>query len=400
LLLLCGWKELQPSVEAAEKTPARGSERTYEPREEGDEQEIRRWQCPNETRSTSVLMSSGSSLTLKAVLLKDTKEFSGASNYFFLGASTLIAENFSQYFWCSRPINLQKLQKTINEINTAILEKALKTDGYTHELDRIATQYTLAPSIDSDGILSLEVVGKVIQEVQISTRCDWENKTIDTSGTIAVRGQKPDAMIHRALGLGKGDRYPVSVRKKDEIIERLHELGTLRGVQYGFAVDDDPDKLTWVICVWQKAEAELVMAEARQINVQNTESARQALAKYQEALTRMRQPHIFSQQAKPKKFSLMEVRGGGFWIEPTDESAALFRIATSYNQLGEFYQALNYYNQALTAIRQDKTRTDIKEVDLLIAIADLYKDLGDLRQARIYYEQALSLQLANLRKKE
>jgi tetratricopeptide (TPR) repeat protein len=398
LLLLCGWKELQPLAEAAEISPAWGSEVTYEPREGGEEREVRRWRCLSETPSEPVLKSSSTSSILQVVLLKaeDAKKPRGASQWFYLKAAILISKNFPQYFQCGRPFDLQKLQKTISEVNTTALQEALKSgETSREELNRIATQYTLAPtsSMGSDGVLSLEVVGKVIQDVQISTRCDWKNNTIDTSGTIAVRGQKPDASIYRALGLGKGDRYPTSA-KEDEIMIPFGELEALSGIQYGFAIDGDPDKLTWVICVWQKSEAELAMAEARQINVQDSESARQAIAKYQEALTWMRRPRIFSKQAKPKKFSLMEIRGGRFWIESTDESAALSRIATIYSQLGEFYQALNYYNQALTTIRQDKTRTDIKEEDILIAISDIYVTLGDRKQAYRLYEQALSILLA------
>ena len=232
LLLLCGWKELQPLAQAVEKSPAWGSERTYEPREGGEEREIRRWRCLSEVRSEPVLHSSGTSSILQVVLLKaeDAKKPRGASQWFYLKAAILISKNFPQYFQCGRPFNLQKLQKTVGEINTKVLQEALKPgETAREELNRIAAQYTLAPTsnMGSDGMLSLEVVGKVIQDVQISTRCDWENNTIDTSGTIAVRGQKPDASIYRVLGLRKGDRYSTSA-KGDEIMTRLGELETLR----------------------------------------------------------------------------------------------------------------------------------------------------------------------------
>ena len=401
LLLLCGWKGSQPLVQAAEKPPYWGSEQTYEPREGGGKQEIHRWRCPIETRSEPLLKSSDSSPVLQAVLLKDTKELSGAAILFFLKASILISENFPQYFQCNRPVDLQKLQKTISRINTNVQEALEIGETSREELNRIVTRYTLTPtsSTRDDGVLSLEVVGKVIQDVQISTRCDWKNNTIDTSGTIAVRGQKPDASIYRALGLGKGDRYPISVKKKDEIMTRLGELETLGAFQAYFAVDRDPDKLTWIICVWQKTEAELAMAEARQINVQNTESARQAIAKYQEAIALLRQPKILnSGKEKLKKFQLMQLDRGYFKDAPDDEKDALLRIAVIYAQVGEFYQSLNYYQQALATIRATGKKGE--EAGTLTAIADIYNTLGNREQAHRYYKQALSTRLSQLQQQD
>jgi tetratricopeptide (TPR) repeat protein len=127
--------------------------------------------------------------------------------------------------------------------------------------------------------------------------------------------------------------------------------------------------------------------------------ARQAIDKYQEALKWMRQPRFSAKQEKPQKFSLM-VHTNSFVKEPFEESDALHYIAQIHAQIGEYYQALNYYNQTLAKIRENKTRTNIEEVALLIAIADLYKDLGDLRQARSYYEQALSMSLKKQRRQQ
>ena len=178
---------------------------------------------------------------------------------------------------------------------------------------------------------------------------------------------------------------------------RLGELETLRGIQSYFAIARDPNKLTWVICVWQKTEAELAMAEARQINVQNTESARQAIAKYQEAIALLRQPKILnSGKEKLKKFQLMQLDRGYFKDAPDDEKDALLRIAVIYAQVGEFYQSLNYYQQALTTIRATGKKGE--EAGTLTAIADIYRALGDRQQAQKYYSDALKNRLEDLKK--
>jgi len=134
------------------------------------------------------------------------------------------------------------------------------------------------------------------------------------------------------------------------------------------------------------------MAEARQINVQNTESARQAMAKYQEAISLLRQPKILGRsKEKLKKFQLMQWERNLFKISADDEKDALLRIASIYTQLGEFYQSLNYYQQALVAIRATGKKGE--EAGALVAIADIYTTLGDQQTARRYYQQALSVSL-------
>ena len=100
---------------------------------------------------------------------------------------------------------------------------------------------------------------------------------------------------------------------------------------------------------------------------------------------------------KLKKFQLMERQGGYFKVVlDDDEKGALFGIASTYTQLGEFYQALNYYQQALLAIRATGKKGE--EVGVLMAIADIYNTLGDRQQAQKYYNEVLSLRLARLRK--
>jgi len=390
LLLFCELGAPQTPVKAADPSPFLfnfSQDYTFEKVDASYSIGNIRLRCPKETLSGSTHKSSSSIPILRTVLIKDAKEYSVDSIQYYHNVVGWMTKNFTEYFQCGRAVNFQKLQKGINEMNSVVLKKSGGANSVFDE-----TVYSLTPTISRDGVLSLEVVGKVIQNIQISTRCNEQGRTIDTSGTIALRGQKPDALIRRTLGLGIGDRYPISVRELGEILDRVFRLGLFEQVWLGIAIDHNSDNFTWLICVNQKDETQIMMDEAARIDVQNAESAKWAINKYEEALALFKKPKAAARHGESKQFLIMHIVESMATTLPTQKEA-IIRIADIYAEVGEFYQALHYYSQALP-ITQEKDKRE--EARVLTEIADIYRVLGDRQQAQKYYQQALSLRLKYL----
>jgi CHAT domain-containing protein/tetratricopeptide (TPR) repeat protein len=101
-----------------------------------------------------------------------------------------------------------------------------------------------------------------------------------------------------------------------------------------------------------------------------TESLRQAISTWQEALKLWQQVDDKSQEA-----------------------STLNSIALVYDQLGEKQEALKYYNQALPLFRAVDDRRE--EAYTLKNIGLVHDDLGDNKQALDFYNQAFAIQKAN-----
>jgi hypothetical protein len=411
LMLLCGLGLLQPSANGVDESPFLfdpSKDWTTEPLEDGKTTRlIIRLRCPKETLPKTTQNPSNSSI-VQTILLKGSKDAAAVSIAAFpymLGK--WVTENSDDYFPCGHPINLVLVRKAIAKLNAQVLQEALvetETDPDT-EFGVLVTA-TAEPIVEENSTLIVEVRGKPIREVLISTQCNWQNRTIDISGTVAVRGDKPDALIRQTVGLKPGDHYPISTKVRGEIHDRIYSLGLFNAVQSFSAIDvnKDPDTITWLICIKQKSEAELAYLEASQINSSaSVESAKQVIARYQDSIQHFRR----SKNAPPaSKLSLQNLvtlpimtlyTTTAVAREPT-EADALVGLATTYLALGEFYQALNYYNQALSLARMTNERD--AEANILSAIADIYTTLGDREQAHGYYKQALSTRLSLLRQQD
>jgi len=113
--------------------------------------------------------------------------------------------------------------------------------------------------------------------------------------------------------------------------------------------------------------AEKAFAEAEQLLQQGSaESRRQAIVKYEEALSHWR---------------TIGNRGG--------ETATLHNIGRVYSSLGEKQKALDYYNQALPLLQAVGDRGG--EAATLYNIGRVYDSLGEKQKALDYYNQALVL---------
>jgi len=410
LMLLCGLGLLQPSATAADKSPFLfeiSEDWITEPLEDGKTtRQIIRLRCPKETLPKTTQNSSNSSI-LQTILLKDSEDVAGSIAAFPYMLGKWAEENSDDYFPCGHPINLVLVRKAIAKLNAQVLQEALvETEKDPDTEFGVLVTATAEPTVEENSTLIVEVKGKPIREILISTQCNWQNSTIDASGTVAVRGQKPDALIRQAVGLKPGDRYPISTKVRGKIYDRIYSLGLFNAVQSFSAIDvnKDPDTITWLICIKQKSEAELAYLEASQINSSaSVESAKQVIAKYQDSIQhfqRLKNAPLASKSSSQNLVTLPIMtlhRTIAVKREPT-EADAFVGLAITYLSLGEFYQALNYYNQALSLVRMTNERD--AEANILSAIADIYTTLGDRQQAQKYYSEVLSLRLARLRKLE
>jgi tetratricopeptide (TPR) repeat protein len=413
LPLLCGLGLLQPSATAADESPFLRSDiasifedTTTEPLEDGKTfRQTLPMRCRQETLPKTTQNFSNTSI-LRTVLLKKDGGIFVAS---LLRAGQWATENSADFFPCGRPTNLALVQKAILKLNQQMLQEVLseikKKPNSLNALRKEFITTTAKPTLEEGGILSIELVGKPIREVLISTQCDEQNSTVDTSGTVAVRGQKPDALIRQAVGLKPGDRYPPLPDLRKEIHERVDNLGLFNVVDSGIAIDanKDPNTITLLICVKQKNEAELAYLEASQIySSASIEFARQAIIKYQESIQHFQCLKSAPPAGKSGAKNLITLPIMGINMrtvaEKLTEADAFVGLAKTYSSLGEFYQALNCYNRALSLVRMTNERD--AEANVLTAIADIYRTLGDRQQAQKYYSEVLSLRLARLRKLE
>lgn len=413
LMLLCGLGLLQPSATATDESPFLRFEVPYvfedtttEPLEDGETfRQTLPMRCRQEILPKTTQNLSNSSI-LRTVLLKKD---GGLYVISLLRAGQWVTENSSDFFPCGRPINLALVQKAILKLNQQMLQEVLsevkKKPNSLNALHKEFITTTAKSTLEEGGILSIELVSKPIREVLISTQCDWQNSTVDTSGTVTVQGQKPDALIQQAVGFKPGDRYPPLPDLRKEIHERVDNLGLFNVVSSGIAIgaDKDPNTVTLLICVKQKNGAELAYLEASQINLSaSIESARQAIIKYQESIQHFQRlksaPPAGKSGAKNLVTLLIMSMNRKTVAEKLTEADAFVGLAKTYSSLGEFYQALNYYNQALSLVRITNERDT--EANVLTAIADIYRTLGDREQAHRYYNQALSIRLPKLRQQD
>jgi|GEM_PF-6655805 len=353
--------------------------------------------------------STDSNPTLRSVQFADLSHNRARTWGFKLHAFLWFSKQKPGFFNCGRPIDLRREQDSIQQFNEELVKRFL-TDP-NEDTGAHVTQYTFIPKVESDGTLVLQIVEKVIQEVQIFDcfgKVNHDEKILlDPREPLPLRGYKPDTLIRRELGFGSGDRLP-SDEVHSQALERVMNLGLFWNTSFFIAPGQKPDKITYVICVIQKNEAQLTFEEAQQIESDGSaESLRQALAKYKEALLLFQQFQNTPENTDTtttgnvKKLPFLYWQMGSIIWNESSETDALTRLAAAYKSLGEIYQALHYYQQALSVLRdaEDKDKNKNKEASVVTAIASIYDSLGEQQQASLYYEQALSLHLANFQNK-
>jgi CHAT domain-containing protein/tetratricopeptide (TPR) repeat protein len=116
--------------------------------------------------------------------------------------------------------------------------------------------------------------------------------------------------------------------------------------------------------------AEKLVAEATMVRYKQTAESRQnAIEKYQQSLP-------FWKSAK----------------SPAGEAIALYMIASTYTELGEYEKAINACNQGLMLVQGTKYRRT--EADLLDALGRTYNTMGDRRKSLEFFNRALPLRQA------
>ena len=403
LPLLCSLGLLQPSATATDESFPflfdMSEDWITEPLEDGKTtRNVIRLRCPKETLPKTTQSPSDFSILRTILLKEDGGAFS--SLVLLMMQGVWVAKNSADFYPCGRPIDFVSVRKAVQKLNEQVLQQALSEvkKKPRNSLHRQLVITTVKPTLEEGGILSTKMVGKPIREVLISTQCDWQNSTVDTSGTVTVQGQKPDALIQQAVGFKPGDRYPPLPDLRKEIHERVDNLGLFNVVSSGIAIgaDKDPNTVTLLICVKQKNGAELAYLEASQINPSTSiESARRAIIKYQESIQHFQRLKSAPPAGKSGAKNLITLpimsMNRKTVAEKLTEADALVGLAKTYSSLGEFYQALNYYNQTRALVRMTNERDT--EANVLTAIADIYNTLGDQQHARQYYNQALSILL-------
>ena len=345
----------------------------------------------------------GSKSPLRTIKLKGTNE----SLFFQTQVGIWIQEHLSRYFRCGYPINLEQVKDGIKQFNQEFLENAPKLDSEKDtELYGASTIYELLPQVEQDGTLVLQATSKVIQDIQVLSRCKDHGEArliTEVRGTLPIRGQKPDTLVLQALKFAPGDRYP-NHTEQDKALGRVSALKLFRSITFVITPGRDPSKINLLICVAQKKEADLLLEEADLIDPKaSVDAAKGAILKYQEALslfqaTKTSPPKINSIPTQKTRIVILALPRGSFIQRQFDfETDAWFGIAAAYTSMGESYQALHYYTQILAKV-PTAGRKDGK-LAALTAIADIYNTLGDQQQAQQYYEKALTIRLEALRSK-
>ncbi|MGB7440686.1 MAG: hypothetical protein WA919_06430 [Coleofasciculaceae cyanobacterium] len=154
--------------------------------------------------------STDSNPTLHSVQFADLSHNRARTWEFKLRAFLWFSKQKPGFFNCGRPIDLRREQDSIEQFNKELVKRVLTDPDADTWAD--LTEYTFIPKVENDGTLVLQIVEKVIQEVQIFDcfgKVNHEEKILlNPREPLPIRGQKPDTLIRRELGFGSGYRLP------------------------------------------------------------------------------------------------------------------------------------------------------------------------------------------------
>jgi|GEM_PF-2160696 len=368
-------------------------------------------------------------LTMRGVRVEPTIQ----SGRHLWGAYGILAfrwlyQQYPHYFQCGYPIDIKRINEGIAQFNQKVLEAASQPDLTDNsvtsnqypvpgnQLQRLVyALYDMDASVQKDGILVFRIVFKRVQNIRVASLCpnpESEHIISHIQDTLQVRGQKPDALVLREVGLKPGERLPES-DVMEKALDRIMNLELFNGGLIAIApADNVPNHLTYIFCLRQRNEAELTFLEATKIDTTlNGVTARKAISKYKEVLTILRQEKSISDQPEKsaprnaKKRLLLSLPFAQINRIEVSEAGTLANIASIHNTLGEFYDALHYYSQALTMLQSSRQDLTVKEREdkqavILFQIAEIYTVLGDRQQAQKYYDEALKIRLKDLRKQQ
>jgi tetratricopeptide (TPR) repeat protein len=351
-------------------------------------------------------------------------------NVYGTGALAWLINQFPMHFQCGRPIDLQQIQRDIHQYNQIVLKALSQSDmpevnvsknsrvpfpSSSRDQRAVLAMYDLETFVEGDNVLVFYVVFKKIHRIRVASACPYQEDERIISylqDTLPIRGQKPDNLVLQALGFLPGDRLPendVQSKAFDRVMDlNLFDLGSVVIT----STDNDPNRLDYIVCLNQRNEAQLNYLEARKIGSTDVTLVRRSIAKYQEALSLFNKLKVgvgLQGKATRKDNQQRLVLGvpiPRYRLVDVSEVDALEGIASAYNSMGNYYEALRYYIQATSWIQSEKVNQPEKaehidrEALLLTAIADIYNTLGDHQQAQKYYNEALSLRLVQLKEFE
>ncbi|MBW4528610.1 MAG: tetratricopeptide repeat protein [Phormidium tanganyikae FI6-MK23] len=413
-LLIFSFSNFQPPLQAAAESD------TFKVIEDIEEGGSKRLTLECQHLPTSVSQSSSSLVpsksTLRRIRLEQTLRF-GDTVYMF-GVDSLsnttalwllgdentesIYGKRSQYIQCGQPIQLIPLQNQLKQLRRVFsgVLPGEKADDFG-----VMSFFDVISRIENNDTLVLSIEPRRIHDIKIATWCDWNQWAAARRGTVSINGQKPDALIHRILGIVPGDKLP-SHATVDTALDNLWSSGLFRSVSFGLGIEDDPDKLSWIVCMKQKSEAELAYDAAQTVSLQNSpEAIKQAINQYKATLPLFKQPLTAPREynrppdQEMKKYRFMSFSNARVKASFPTEADTLIRIAANYTILNEFYQALHYYSQALESMQLADDK-NAEFTTILIEMGDIYTTLGNQQQAYHYYQQALSILLKNQRQQQ
>jgi len=294
---------------------------------------------------------------------------------------------------CSSSANLQDIQEDISSLNQLLNEVVRKGKGLE---EHVPTDEIILRGISRDGTLTLELAGKVIEDIRVYSR------TRHVTDTFTANDEQLRELVMKTWRQRPGERYDKSrndgsnENEPSQAISRLLDTGRFWFIQCSIIEGQNPRHIIPVFSVIEKSAGELMFDEAERISQAGTLPAmQQAISRYEESYEMLQQESLppIDSNPNPINFVVSEINRlhflrSEFRGRPPDTSDVAVQIAEIYKDLGEFNNSLNAYNRALTTLNTFEEPEEA--VEIYTGIADIYILLGQNDQANIYYRRALS----------
>ena len=350
--------------------------------------------------------------------------------------------------YCNKVINVNQLRNSLQQHNL-FLDQGLIDQNRDQQLSQdeidddpyVSTDELILKGIHDDGTVILEATGRVIEDIQIYTRDSTDEE-------IEVPDIDWSQSIIQALEIERGSRFSEIGQK---IPDEIRSLTPYKNINIYIKYGENPGQIILILLLQKKwSSADIAYNQAEELQNQGTSlSLREAVTKYEDSFNLFQESnqaaqtgqtdnlspsssyaeflellrekiaeynriHIIGQEnstsdtyLSPDGISSLDISQAISFFSGSSLSCngqfldcnrtitnPLIRIAEIYNQLGEFWQSLNYYDQALSILQASNQQDKVGE--LQIRVADIYATLGQSDQANVYNTQALSSQLARL----
>lgn len=290
----------------------------------------------------------------------------------------IVADAFSRQY--GQVLNLGKLQEGIKKVNQ-----------WYQDNDYVLAQVINEPQVTPDGIVTLQVLEGVIEDIQVRF-VDGEGKEEAANGN-PVQGRILPSTIVSALKLKPGDILNRATVEQN--LEQVLSLGGFEDVKLAIKPGQDPRK---VIVVAKVVEIEETAANFRRLakklvaevekesdKPKAEETAKRAIAFYQKALKLLQADRAVTEEAKtlnelavfyrsreqyPQALDTFErsLTIGKTINAPRWQAYTLFQIARTYDVSGDKDRAIDLYKQAQSRLHAIKTLpTEIGPVEQQLA---------------------------------